>query len=543
MKNFNLTPLWKPQLSLLQKMILLTSSLILITILLMGYYYHQQYSQYVEQHMGNRALSVAQSVAMIPELRSAFNEHSPEEIIQPIAEDIREEVGAQFIVVGNTDSIRYSHPIEERIGQKMVGGDNDPALLHGESYVSQAEGSLGLSIRGKVPVLSDEGAVIGVVSVGFLEDEVQVTAQEYISDTWILLAMITFGGLAGSVLISYHVKRSIHGLEPAEIGRMFEEKEAILQSIHEGIIAVNEQGTVTMINQTAMEYLSDKKNQKDVIGAPIQEIIKNTGLIEVLATGRAHFNKELWLQDHHLVVNRVPIKSQNKVLGAVSTFRNKTEIMELSRELSKVREYAEGLRAQTHEFSNKLYTISGLLQLGKVPEAIELIDQESKTQQGWLHFFIENVTDSMVSAVLLGKMNRAHELGITFSVDKYSQLSSVLTDKQREALITILGNLIENACESLLENDKKNRLIHVSFTDLGEEIVFEIEDSGPGVSPLIMEKIFMEGYSTKSDKHRGIGLALTMKAINNLGGMVTLEKSELGGACFIVSIQRLNLEE
>ncbi|SDN79671.1 ATP-binding protein [Alkalicoccus daliensis] len=528
------------RLSLLKKITLLVVMLVTLLILSLGFYFNQQYSNQVWDHTGQQALSAALSVASIPALRDAFEDENPAETIQPLADGIRKEIGAEFIVVGNRDEIRYSHPLPDRLGKPMVGEDNDRALIHGESYVSTAVGSLGPSIRGKTPVFSENGEIIGVVSVGFLEEDVELSVAEFLSDTWVITASILGIGVIGAFLISVHVKRSIHGLEPEEIGHLFDTNQAVLQSIHEGMIAIDKDGNITMINQTARSYLtSEKEEDYQYTGKLLLDVLPQSGLLEVIKTGKPDFNSELWIGDELYIVNRVPIFSNGDINGAVSTFRNRTEIRELSKELSKVQQYTEGLRAQTHEFSNKLSTISGLLQLDKVEEVVEFIDQETKNQQDWVRFLVENVSDTMVSGVLLGKLNRASELGVYMSIDKFSQLTVELNKRQQENIVTILGNIIENGVEAASLHQSGIPSVSISFTDIGREIVFEVEDNGPGIDEKIMQKVFERGYSTKSSsKHRGVGLALVMEAVQNLNGDIFIEETSSKGTRFVIILPK-----
>lgn len=525
---------------LVTKMIVLICGLIILMLLVLGIYSNGKYSETVSEQIGIRALSVAQSVSEIPEIREAFFTENPSEIIQPIAESIRVKTGSEFIVVGNTEGVRYSHPLEERIGETMVGDDNDRALLEGESYISEAEGSLGPSIRGKVPVFSEEGTVIGVVSVGFLLDDIEMTIGTYVSELWYWILFSILIGIIGAVLISFHVKKSILGLEPNEIGQLFEEREAIFQSIHEGIIAVDKEGRITMCNQNALELLHTE--EKNVKGKYLRDLVTNTKIMDVLETGEGQYNQELWVNNERFIVNRVPIYYDNKLIGAVSTLRNRTEIERLAEELSKVKQYSEALRVQTHEFSNKLNTISGLLQLDRTEEAVEFINKESKKQQEWIHFLINSVKDSYVSAVLLGKLNRAHELGIKMTIHSDSELLTPLTERQREGLVTVLGNLLENAYDAVRESEN-DRHISIFFTDIGHEILFEIEDNGPGITDEIADRIFQKGFTTKQGSHRGFGLALVQQVLQELNGSLTLETSESGGSCFIVTVPKTGEEE
>lgn len=516
------------------RIMIVIALLIMTTLLILGLFLNHQYARSIEEQMGLRALSVAQSVSLIPSVILAFDHENPETVIQPIAEQIRKETGAEFIVVGNAEGIRYSHPLQNRLGEKMVGGDNDRALVEGQSYVSKAVGSLGPSIRGKVPIYGADGQIIGLVSVGFLSEELENVIEQQVFVLWAIVVLLIGIGFLGAFLISHQLKKEIHGLEPEEIGRLFEEKEATLQSIHEGVIAVNREGNITMFNQTAKKFMIQDRLQEPLIGKHVTELVTHTRLPEVLRTGKEQLNQELWVGDDLFIVNRVPIFLNKKIVGAVSTFRSRTEILNLSEELSKVKKYTDALRAQTHEFSNKLNTISGLLQLHQVNDAIDYIQKENVFHQQSIHFLIDRIDDPFISAVLLGKLNQAHESGIEMEIEESSSLTTTLTEKQRESFITIIGNLLENAFEALLDTKQKSPHVFVSFTDYGHDLIFEIEDNGLGIPAGCEEAIFEQGYSTKKGKHRGFGLALVKNAVNHMGGSIVIEQGSNGGTCFVV---------
>ncbi|MGO1431513.1 MAG: sensor histidine kinase, partial [Halomonas sp.] len=327
------------------------------------------------------------------------------------------------------------------------------------------------------------------------------------------------------------------GLEPYEIARLAMEKEAILQSIHEGILAVNREGHITLVNQQARRFLN-LDDEHVLLGEPIREVVPNSRLLEVLKRGEQEFDQEMWLGDHPVVVNRVPILHEGEIEGAVATFRSRREIVDLSQALTQASRDVDMLRAQAHEFSNKLYTISGLLQLQRIDEALALIHQETERAQAQMSFLMRNVADAVLSGTLLGKLTRARELGVTLEIDGQSSLACPLTSTGQEVMMSVVGNLLDNACHAALNGPSKEPNVRLFFTDLGEQLLIEVEDNGPGVPAQFAESIFQEGVSTKTGKHQGIGLALVARLCRQHGGEVTLEESELGGACFIAVLDR-----
>lgn len=519
-----------------ERIALLAVFLVLFIVILTSALFFYATTQSVEQQVGKRALHLAKYVASMPEIQQAFRTEEPWLIIQPIVERIRLETDAEFIVVGNEQGVRYSHPIPERIGKEMVGGDNELALLHGESYISKAIGSLGPSLRGKAPIVDESGTIIGIVSVGFLLEEIQDTV-EFLGLRILGIAAIgLLLGTLGSVYLARSVKNAMFGLEPEEISALYQERDAVIQSVREGIIVVNRKGNISMTNQAAIDML-DLPNRV-VIGKPVLDIIPNTTMLEILHTGQEQFDRQMVIRGKVIIANRLPVKAGEKVIGVVSSFRLKSEMDQLTEELSQVTRYAEALRAQTHEFNNLLYTLSGLLQLESYDEALALIHQETADQQDIVQFIMSKLKDPWLGGIMLGFYNRAKELKIQFILDRESSLKKLPSHIESSAIVSILGNLITNAFEAVENHPEPKRKVRLFVTDLGDDLLFEVEDSGSGVSDEKLPHLFRRGFTTKQGEKRGLGLARIKELVDELDGTIAIEKGEQGGALFIVAIPK-----
>ncbi|PGY08412.1 sensor histidine kinase [Bacillus sp. AFS031507] len=514
---------------------------IFILILLIGGIFEITFKNIMESNLkhekGTKALSVAQSISNMPDIQKAFSSSDPAASIQPIAEKIRKQVGAEFIVIGNRKEIRYSHPDPNRLGQKMVGGDND-RVFKGESVISESIGTLGPSLRGKAPIFND-GEVIGVVSVGYLQTDIDKEVSKIRRKIFMVTMIILLGGLQAALLISLNIKRAIFGLEPKEIAWMYQEKHAILESIHEGIIAVDTNGRITVVNETAHKFLNVPKEVL-LRGKRIEDVLENTYLYEVVRTGLAEYDREFAIFGEVFLVNRIPIfNKKGEVIGAVASFRNKSELSNLIQELSHVKAYAEGLRAQTHEYSNRLYTLLGLIQLGSYKEAIDFISREVDVAQGFISFLMKEIPDPIIAGFILGKVSLSSELKINFTIDRESSFMDVPAEISRDTLVTIIGNLVNNAFDAVRENGKEEKRVSLFLTDLGKELIIEIEDNGKGIDPILSEQIFQDGFSTKNrQSNAGIGLSLVKKAIKDLGGYITFSSNEGAGTIFTVAIPK-----
>ncbi len=521
--------------SLKARMICLVCLLVFSLTLVAGGLYTAMIGEVLEDQIGKRTLQVSRTVAQIPLVKQQIVKQHPEGKLQELAERIRQEVGAEFIVIGNRDGIRFSHPKTDRIGKRMVGGDNAPALERGESYISRAVGTLGPSIRGKVPVFADDGSIIGVVSVGYLQENVRGIIHEHQIKVGVLIGVLMVLGVLGAVSISNRFKRAIFDLEPEQIARLFTERETIIDSIREGVVAIDREAKVTVVNRQAIDILG-RDSESQVIGRPVREVLPGAKLSRILSGGKQRQDQELDVNGVIMLINTLPMLAKGVIIGAVASFRRREELDILAKQLSQVKEYSEMLRAQTHEYSNKLHTIAGLIQIDHDKEALELIGRETAGYQGLIAFLAKAVPFPVIAAFILGKYNHAQELRIEFKIDPDSQLTDVPSELSREKLVTILGNLIDNAFDAALQGERSAK-VKLSMTDVGNDLVFEVEDSGTGLSPEKSEQIFEKGFTTKQDDH-GQGLYLVKRALKDLGGQITLSNSDLGGALFSVFIPK-----
>ncbi|MCF6138560.1 ATP-binding protein [Pseudalkalibacillus berkeleyi] len=517
------------RISLQSKILGLVISIIVCVIILLAGVFAYWEKQETEEKMGQLALQAATTLSFMPTIKEAFDQPTPSEIIQPIALSIQQEVDAEFVVVGNKNSIRYAHPDPWKIGKQMVGGDNARALLNGEYYISKAEGTLGPSLRGKAPILNDNGEIIGIVSVGFLIEEINSAIVTKLIDIAGISLIVLLLGAFGSYMLARSIRKDTMGLEPFQIATLFRDREAILSSVKEGIISIDDQGNVAVMNQSAKMLLNidfDTKNK------PIEEVFPNTHMLRVLDTGQAESDQEMTLKDRVVIVNRKPILDDNRVVGVVASFRDKTEVREMVNALSEVKRYSEDLRAQTHEYTNKMYVLLGMLQLGNVEEAVQIIQNEFQTSEYQNRIIFDQIKDDTVQAILLGKISKASEQKIEFRVDEESSLEVIPPHINRSKLVTILGNLIDNAFEAVINEEPKQVLFFA--TDLGNEIVFEVTDYGPGIREGIMPYLFMRGFSTKQGEQRGYGLSNVREIVQELDG--TLEVSGTAGTGTVFSV-------
>ncbi len=491
----------------------------------------------LSEQIGQQALNVANTISSVPEIIHAVK-NSNTAFLQPLSLKLAKNIQARFVVIGDKEGIRIAHPNPNKIGFSMKddeGDDNAEALIQGKGYISKALGSLGWSMRGKAPVY-DGKEIIGIVSVGYDLQKVESIIQQH---QWTLVIVITVT-LLFSILIAVwlanHFKKAIFGLEPEQIAQLFEEQKATLESIREGIIAINSQGEITTANKTAIETLGLPENSQ-LTGQHISHILQDSSMLNVLESGKPQFDQEVCHNSHNLIANRLPLKQNNKITGVVSSFRRKDELDLVSQQLTRIKQYADSLRSQAHEYSNKLHTIAGLIQIGAYDNALELIGQESQDHQGLIQLLMKSVPDAVIAGCLLGKYNRARELGLNLIIDPESQMSQLPLKLPREKIVSVIGNLIDNAFDATLKNKGAGGKIFLSMTDLGNDLIFEIEDEGGGISENIEEKIFDKGITSKTGIGHGIGLHLVRELLTGMSGGITI-KQHNEGSIFTIYIPK-----
>ncbi|WP_378931725.1 ATP-binding protein [Metabacillus herbersteinensis] len=520
---------------LLSQIVLLITIMIFSSVFFVSVLFTGMVDDLTEKSLGNQAMTVAKLIAENEEIIHAFEDQNPSKTIQPIAEMTRELAGAGYVVIGNRDGIRYSHHNPINIG-KTMGTSNEPVLKEGKSIIYEGTGISGNAIKAKTPIINSKGDVIGVSSVGFLTKDVKESVAKNKASVLKLTLVILLLGVAGAFLIARRVKNLIFNLEPEEISFMFKEKEATLEAIRDAIVTVDSYYQITSMNKRARELLKNHYREKEVTieNSRMRKIID-----EVISFKMTLVNQNIILGHQLYIVDSSPIIEEDKVKGVVLTIRPISEIEQINNEVSKIKTISENMRAQNHEYLNKLNTIYGLLNLKQYDRAIEMISGEVRERQDIINFLMSSVKDPLIAACLLGKINRSKELRVSLVIDEESNLIDIPSTEISKSLVTILGNIIDNAMEAVRDRDRINGKVKISFTDIGKDLIFEIEDSGYGIDIELQQIVFTDGYTTKSGENHGIGLAIVKDSIDVLNGHIYMSKSELGGAKFTIVIPKV----
>ncbi|WP_326572047.1 sensor histidine kinase [Actinacidiphila glaucinigra] len=479
-------------------------------------------SSQLDQQAMRQALSIAQTTAATPGLAHDLVSTRPSVTgpVQEEAERIRRATGALYIVVMDTRGVRWSHTDVTQIGRHV---STDPSVaLSGREIMQIDRGTLGRSARAKVPLHGAGGRIVGAVSVGIAYDSVRERLLATVP-VLLLYAGAALGvGVVAALLVSRRLQRRTHGLAFADISALLDEREAMLHGIREGVIALDAQGRVRLLNDEAQRLLG---LGPDASGRALDEVLPPGRTTDVLA-GRVAGTDLLTVSGSRvLVANRMPTGDG----GAVATLRDRTELERLGRELDSTHGLLDALRAQDHEHANRLHTLLGLLELGLYDEAVDFVGEVADAQRASAEQVAERVRDPLLSALLVGKSAIAAERGASLSVSPATLLPDRVVDPRD--LVTVLGNLIDNAL------DAARSLVEVELRAEGTTVVLRVSDDGPGVPPEARERIFAEGWTTKrspAHRGRGLGLALVRRLAERYGGMARVTARAGGGAVFTV---------
>lgn len=499
---------------------------VLVSIITGGLVLVREFSLRLEREMGLRAMAIGRTLAQLPELQENVGRPGGEAIIQPIAERARLATNAAYVVVIDMNLVRYSHPLREYLGKKFSGSDVWAALANHE-YLSRAQGVLGPSIRAFVPIKTDHGTrQVGVVVVGILTPTPREILATIRFPLYLFALAGLFAGAVGGVFLARKIKRAMFNLEPWEIARLLEERLAIFQSIREGVVAVDGSHRITVANEEACRLIGLPAAP---LGRPVQAVAPELRLGETVAQGLAVLNEECVLGNQVcLMVNRLPIRVRGKIVGAVATFRDLTEVRQMAEELTGVKKLVDALRAQGHEHRNRLHTIAGLIQLGYYDEALDFIFRATAEEENLAVFLAKRVKEAGVAGLLLGKYNRARELRVELELDPQTCLTALPPGVDAGTVVTILGNLLDNALEAAAIMPPERRTVICCVREEEGTLCLRVTDRGPGIPPELREKIFETGFSTKGSVNRGLGLALVQSHVRRLGGEIHVSSDETG---------------
>lgn len=489
------------------------------------------------EQIGIRAEVQAKQIASDPELIAAVKvRHLPE--IAASAKRLSAASDASFIVIGDQETRHLYHPDPNiPVGSLMRGNDNEEVLM-GRTSITMKKGNLGVSLRSKAPIKTPAGELIGIVSVGYLQDEIYKRHSSHRGQIAVFLVVLMVGLFWSAWRFARHIKRQMLGLEPVDISRLVRQQEAVFESIMEGVVAISVDGRVTAINRAAREILGELRPGTQIVGQPFSELVELPAFSLVDDAMREARDEIYFFRGVQVIANLEPIMIKQALKGWVISFRRKDEISALSRQLSQVKRYADNLRVLRHEHINWIATLSGLLQMRRYDEAMQLVKMQSVTQQRVLDYISGTFLDPRICGLLIGKYYRAKEMGLELVFDPGCRLGHLPEALSETEWMSIIGNLLDNACDAALAPGAQTNKVTLYMAETDKELIIEVADNGCGIDEALRDRIFERGVSSKSVGERGIGLYLVQTYVIQAGGVITVDNNEPCGTVFSVFIPK-----
>ncbi|MGW2617037.1 ATP-binding protein [Streptomyces sp. NPDC001500] len=507
---------------------------VLIAVLVAGYALFTYVSDrdQAEQAARSQATAVARSVADSPSVRAAIHTAHPTAELQPYALRIMRDTDVDFVTIMNPQGIRWTHPDVTQIGQRFRG--NTARALRGETFTETYTGTLGASVRAVTPIEDGDRNIVGLVSAGIKVESISKRVQDQVTALFAVAGGALALGAIGTYVINASLRRHTHGMNAAELSRMHDYHQAALHAVREGLLMLDGQYKVALINDGGRELLGVSE---EVVGQSVADLGLPAPLTGALLSSEPRVDEVHLAADRVLVVNTSPVSGGER-RGTVVTLRDVTELQSLMGELDSERGFTQALRSQAHEAANRLHTVVSLIELGRAQEAVDFATAELELAQALTDRVVAAVGEPVLAALLLGKTAQANERGVELVVSEESTLDDGVLPRSLPArdLVTILGNLIDNAVDAA-QGSMRAR-VTVTASTQNAELLLRVADTGAGVDPAHASLVFERGFSTKPSgpAGRGLGLALVRQAVQRHEGTLSVAAADGGGAEFVVRL-------
>ena len=441
------------------------------------------------------------------------------------------------ISIVNKNNQRFYHTNHSLIGTQYDGEQPDFSPVEKTFYIVNTNGPSGAQRRAYSALYSETGEYLGFIMVIILTEHVNENITQIITTYAILAVVAIVIELFITSRISKSIKNSLLGYEPDTISAMYLVRDNILESLKEGVIAVDKNGNILFTNNSAVKMLDKSSTATEFIGKNIEQI-KNGNVIKTVLNGT---EKEFGIQGQRMdgtdvIIDRIPIKHEEDPIDTICILHDRAEYTKLMEDLAGTRYLVDSMRANNHDFTNKLHVILGLIQMEMYDQATSYIENITMVQRASISKIMNCISEPALAALLIGKTARAAELNVKFTLRDGSHFSNTDMHIPTEVLITVIGNLIENAFESMNAKEPNpsnpNELI-IGLFSKEDSILITVDDTGLGISEENKQRIFENGFSTKGE-NRGTGLYQVKTMVENLGGLITVDSQENVGTSFFV---------
>ena len=486
-----------------------------------------------DQNLQNVAEAIAQSPLLSVKSSDIHNSAVLTEYLDSLRDTLED---IDVISVVNRDTVRLYHSNHELIGSVYDG--TLPSFRENSQgyYATTDNGPSGMQRRAYAAIYDEDGNYAGFVMAIMLMENIKAETVQIV----LIFTLITIVAILIELLISAElsgkIKKSLLGYEPDVFTSMFRMRDNILESLDEGIVAVDSDGEIQFMNKSATEMLTNDSGEESLIGKDITSLSKSIPSLNLLCSPDA--SHSVSSADDNILIDAIPIKENDSVIGTVGILHDRKEYTKLMENLTGTRYLVDSMRANNHDFTNKLHVILGLIQMEMYSEATSYIQNITMVQRETISKVMNCINEPAVAALLIGKIARASELNVKFVLREGCYYSSADISIPSEILVTVIGNLIDNAFESMndMNYNGQKELLFGMYSKPGA-LLITTDDTGSGIEEGNIDRIFENGFSTKGNG-RGTGLYQVKKLVENAGGNINVESQEGVGTSFTVSFKK-----
>lgn len=473
-------------------------------------------NQILAEQVALRAQVQSQQLSQLPSLLDAVARKDTSAVTE-IIEGLQNETDADFITVSDVNGIRLAHPVKSRIGFPVVGGDIEDALENGQSYLSHSVGSLGPSVRYITPLFGTHGEIIGMIKVGYLKQSIAIVNDEMLSPLILFTGFsLLISGLA-AWRFSRYVGEKMQRLEPWQLQQALQTNQGVLQAAHEGLVAVNTQGDIYLINDSGRRLLGIPADA--TLPSALAEFVADADHFSL--RGSDFIDRLVRVNGVSLVLTRVTLRDHHTSEGAVFSLRAQKELQLLSNKISQVSSYMDSIRVTRHEYQNKLSTVTGLLQLGHVKQALDVLLTQAQENQANMDRVAQLQSLPLISGVLLANLGKAAERGIHVELEELHGWKTLPNKLDEQTFSSLVANLMNNSIDALA--DTPQGYIRIVMYQTGSERVFSVANNGPIVN-VGLDVLCRLGYTTKTEyRDHGVGMHLVQSIVEDTGGYMELD--------------------
>jgi sensor histidine kinase regulating citrate/malate metabolism len=518
---------------LYRSFLLLSALVILLSLGISLYLDMTRQRNQVDASIGSAAAYVSKLPSVVAMLNAGYPDPSVTRNIDALCDSIPDISAA---VICDQNGLRFYHTDRQKTGESYVDGEERPILEGADPYITTGYSTMGMQRRAFHAIRREDGTIIGFVMVSVFTGVLTARLRNIVLIHLVILSIMLLMSFFLTHAILRFLRRTLMGFRPEELLSRYLRQDEVLGAVAEGLVASDPSGNVLFVNSAAQALFGEGVQ---LVGRPVTELFPDSRQEEVLRTGKTEERRSWIVGGRSVLVGQIPIREReiSAPQGVLTILYDRTEMLRMSDELFGARSMIDALRSYNHEFSNKLHVILGYLESGKIQEAIRFIVNSNLISGQLICQTADQLRVSELCALMIGKMLHAAERGIQLTLAEGSCCIEQDLPIPVEDMVTVMGNLLENAIEELSSGEHSVKEIEFGLYCRPDCSLLVCTDTGGGILPEVRPHIFEKGVSAKGP-YRGTGLYAVQSVVRRYGGKIDVETEPGEGTSFTITFTR-----